>query len=205
MLEWTPDLIEAYIRADRVDEAIPRLERWERQATHTGRVWALAAAARYRGLIASDADVDAHFQEALALHERSPRPLERARTELCYGERLRRAGRRVDSRAHLRSALEAFDSLGAVPWSDRTRAELAATGETVRRRDPTATERLTPQELQIALAVGEGRTNKEVAAALFLSQKTIEYHLHNVYRKLDVRSRAQLAAHLTRQGLTRAP
>jgi DNA-binding CsgD family transcriptional regulator len=205
VLEWTPDLIEAYIRADRVDEAIPRLERWERKASQTHRVWALAAAARYRGLIASDADFDAHFQEALALHERSPRPLERARTELCYGERLRRAGRRVDSRARLRSALETFDGLGAVPWSDRTRVELAATGETVRRRDPTVTERLTPQELQIALAVGEGQTNREVAASLFLSQKTIEYHLHNVYRKLDVRSRAQLAAHLTREGLATAP
>jgi DNA-binding CsgD family transcriptional regulator len=205
VLEWMPDLIEAYIRADRVDQAIPRLERWERWANQTGRLWALAAAARYRGLIATDADFDAHFQGALGLHERSPRPIERARTELCYGERLRRAGRRVDSRARLRSALEIFDGLGAVPWSDRTRAELAATGETVRRRDPTVTERLTPQELQIALAVGEGQTNREVAAALFLSPKTIEYHLHNVYRKLDVRSRAQLAAHLTREGLATAP
>lgn len=204
VLEWIPDLIEAYIRADRVDEAIPRLERWDRWADQTGRAWALAAGARYRGLIAADADIDARFQEALALHEHSPRAFERARTELCYGERLRRAGRRVDSRAHLRSALETLDGLGAVPWSDRTRAELAATGETVRRRDPTVTERLTPQELQIALAVGEGRTNREVAASLFLSQKTIEYHLHNVYRKLDVRSRAQLAAHLTREGLATA-
>jgi DNA-binding CsgD family transcriptional regulator len=205
VLEWMPDLIEAYIRADRVDEAIPRLRRWERWANQTRRVWALAAAARYRGLIASDGDVDAQFQDALALHELSRRPLERARTELCYGERLRRAGRRVESRVRLRSALEIFDSLGAVPWSDRTRAELAATGETLRRRDPTVTERLTPQELQIALAVGEGHTNREVAAALFLSPKTIEYHLHNVFRKLDVRSRAQLAAHLTREGLTTAP
>ena len=205
VLEWMPDLIEAYIRADRVDEAIPRLERWEGWANKTGRLWALAAAARYRGLIASDADVDTHFQEALALHERIPRPLERARTELCFGERLRRAGRRVDSRALLRSALETFDGLGAVPWSDRTRAELAATGETVGPRDPTVTERLTPQELQIALAVGEGQTNREVAASLFLSPKTIEYHLHNVYRKLDVRSRSQLAAHLTREGLATPP
>jgi DNA-binding CsgD family transcriptional regulator len=202
VLEWMPDLIEAYIRADRVDEAVARLERWERYANQTGRLWALAAAARYRGLIASPADLDAHFENALALHERSPRRFEQARTELCYGERLRRAGRRVDSRERLRSALETFDGIGAVPWSDRTRAELAATGETMRRRDPTVTERLTPQELQIALAVGEGQTNKEVAAALFLSQKTIEYHLHNVYRKLDVRSRAQLAAHLAREGLT---
>jgi DNA-binding CsgD family transcriptional regulator len=201
MLEWMPDLIEAYIRADRVEEAVPLLEHWEHLAHQTNRVWALAAAARYRGLIAADDHFDAPFEEALALHERSPRLLERARTELCYGERLRRAGRRVDSRKRLRGALDIFDGLGAVPWSERTRAELAATGEKVGRRDPTVTERLTPQELQIALAVGEGQTNKEVAASLFLSQKTIEYHLHNIYRKLDIRSRTQLAAHLSREGL----
>jgi DNA-binding CsgD family transcriptional regulator len=205
MLEWRPDLIEAYIRTSRLDEAVDQLETWERDAARTERLWALAAADRYRGLLASDSEFDAHFEGALALHdEQAPRPIERARTELCYGERLRRAGRRVDARSHLRAALEAFDAAGAVPWSERTRSELAATGETVGRRDPTAAERLTPQELQIALAVGEGKTNKEVAAALFLSQKTIEYHLHNVYRKLDVHSRAQLATQLMRQELTTA-
>lgn len=196
MLEWIPDLVEAYIRADRVDDAAPLLVRWDGLARQTDRAWALAAAARYRGLLAADSEFEAPFEEALAFHERSPRPLERARTELCYGERLRRAGRRVDSRLRLRSALELFDGLGAVPWSDRTRVELAASGERAARRDPTVAERLTPQELQIALAVGEGRTNKQVAASLFLSPKTIEYHLHNVYRKLDVRSRTQLAARL---------
>ena len=87
-----------------------------------------------------------------------------------------------------------------MPWAERTRVELRATGETARRRDPTAAERLTPQELQVALAVGERHTNREVAAALFLSPKTIEYHLGNVYRKLDVRSRAQLAHLLAREG-----
>jgi DNA-binding CsgD family transcriptional regulator len=200
VVEWLPDLIEAYIRADRIDDARLRLERWERLAAQTQRLWALAAAARYRGLLAADVDIDAHFGQALALHRRTPSAFERARTELCYGERLRRAGRRVDARIRLRSALEAFERLGAVPWAERTRAELHATGETARRRDPTAAERLTPQELQVALAVGEGRTNRDVAAALFLSPKTIEYHLGNVYRKLDVRSRAQLAHLLAREG-----
>jgi DNA-binding CsgD family transcriptional regulator len=144
-------------------------------------------------MVADDAEIDSCFAVALAQHERSDRPLERARTELCYGERLRRAGRRSDARAHLRSALGAFDRAGAVPWSERARAELRATGETARRRDPTAAERLTAQELQVALAVAAGRTNREAAAALFLSPKTIEYHLHNAYRKLGVRSRTQLA------------
>ena len=200
IVEWLPDLIEAYIRADRIDEARPRLELWEQRAAQTQRLWALAAAARYRGLLAAEDEIDAHFEEALALHDRTPSPFERARTELCYGERVRRAGRRVDARRHLRAALEGFERLGAVPWAERTRAELRATGETARRRDPTAAERLTPQELQVALAVGEGRTNRDVAAALFLSPKTIEYHLGNIYRKLDVRSRAQLAHLLAREG-----
>ncbi len=200
VVEWLPDLIEAYIRADRIDDARLRLERWERLAARTQRLWALAAAARYRGLLAADDEIDAHFQQALALHRRTPSAFERARTELCHGERLRRAGRRVDARLRLRSALEAFERLGAVPWAERTRAELRASGETARRRDPTAAERLTPQELQVALAVGEGRSNRDVAAALFLSPKTIEYHLGNVYRKLDVRSRAQLAHLLAREG-----
>jgi DNA-binding CsgD family transcriptional regulator len=198
--EWLPDLIEAYIRTDRADDARGRLEVWEERATKTQRLWALAAAARYRGLLGPPDEIDVHFAEALALHDRTPSAFERARTELCYGERLRRAGRRVDGRTHLRSALEVFERLGAVPWAERTRVELRATGETARRRDPTAVERLTPQELQVALAVGEGRTNRDVAAALFLSPKTIEYHLGNIYRKLDVRSRAQLAHLLAREG-----
>ena len=200
VVEWLPDLIEAYVRTDRTDDARLRLELWERRAAQTQRLWALAAAARYRGLLAAEDEIDAHFGEALALHDRTPSAFERARTALCYGERLRRAHRRADARVQLRAALEAFERLGAVPWADRTRAELGATGETARRRDPTAAESLTPQELQVALAVGEGRTNRDVAAALFLSPKTIEYHLRNIYRKLDVRSRAQLAHRLAREG-----
>jgi DNA-binding CsgD family transcriptional regulator len=201
VLEWLPDLIEAYIRTDRLDDARLRLELWERRASQTKRLWALAAAARYRGLLGAEDEVDRHFSEALALHERTPSAFERARTELCYGERLRRQGRRVDARRQLASALATFERLGAMPWAERTQAELRATGETARRRDPTAADRLSPQELQVALAVAEGGTNREVATALFLSPKTIEYHLANVYRKLDVRSRAQLVRRLISEGL----
>jgi DNA-binding CsgD family transcriptional regulator len=204
VLEWLPDLIEAYVRVDQPDDARARLELWDQRATQTTRLWALAAAARYRGLLGQDDEVDTHFGEALALHERTPSAFERARTELCYGERLRRQGRRVDARGQLRSALATFERVGAMPWAERTQAELGATGFTARPRDPTAADRLSPQELQVALAVAEGGTNREVATALFLSPKTIEYHLANVYRKLDVHSRAQLVRRLVTEDLVRA-
>ncbi len=201
VLEWVPDLIEAYIRANRPDDARARLEHWEQRAAQTKRLWALAAAARYRGLLGDDDEVDTHFGEALALHDRTPSAFERARTELCYGERLRRQGRRVDARGQLESALTTFERVGAMPWAERAQAELRATGVTARPRDPTAADRLSPQELQVALAVAEGGTNREVATALFLSPKTIEYHLANVYRKLDVHSRAQLVRRLVTEEL----
>jgi DNA-binding CsgD family transcriptional regulator len=192
VLPYAPDLIEAYVRSGQTAEARAELDRLAGQAETTRRSWALAAAARCEGLLAADVDVDARFAEALARHGRVPSPFERGRTELCYGERLRRAGRRVDARVHLRAALAAFEELGAAPWAERARVELKASGETVRKRDPTAAEQLTPQELQIALLVAEGRANKEVAAALFLSPKTVEYHLTRVYRKLNVYSRTEL-------------
>jgi DNA-binding CsgD family transcriptional regulator len=150
--------------------------------------------ARLDSLLAGEDEFESAFAEALELHGTTPTPFERARTELCLGERLRRARRRVDARGHLRSALETFESLGAVPWMDRARAELHATGETVRRREGPALRELTPQELQVALLVGKGATNREAGAALFLSPKTVEAHLGRIYRKLGVRSRTELAA-----------
>ena len=119
-------------------------------------------------------------------------PFERARTELCFGERLRRARRRREAREHLRSARAAFERLAAEPWAARAATELRATGETVRRRDPAADEELTPQELQIAIHAADGRSNREIGAALFLSPRTVEFHLTRVYRKLNIHSRAEL-------------
>jgi DNA-binding CsgD family transcriptional regulator len=98
------------------------------------------------------------------------------------------------ARDELRAAVEAFDHLGATPWSEAARAELAATGETARRRDVTTLNDLTPRELQIALSLARGRTTRETAGALFLSPKTIEYHLRSVYRKLSIGSRSELKA-----------
>jgi DNA-binding CsgD family transcriptional regulator len=192
LLEWMPDLVEAHIRSGRVDDAAALLEVFGRYADVAGRTWAQAVAERYRGLLAAD-DGTEHFEAALRLHDATPRLFERARTELCFGETLRRSGRRAAARPQLRAALETFERSGALPWADRARRELGATGESPAARAPNAVAQLTPQELQIALAVSEGRTNREVAEALFLSPKTIEYHLRNVFRKLDVRSRTELA------------
>ncbi len=198
VIQWVPDLVEAQVRAGRAEEAAKTLVGFESAAVEADRVWARAAAARCRGLLAADADFEAVFAEAIELHGRTPTPFERARTELCLGERLRRARRRADARAPLRSALETFERLGAVPWAERARHELAATGETVRARDAAAADELTSTELQVALLVGRGATNKEAGAALFLSPKTIETHLGRVYRKLSVRSRTELANVLAR-------
>ena len=189
---YQPDLVEAYARLGRTAEAVAVLDWFEGQAERAQRKWALAAAARCRGLLAEPADIDAVFGRALVLHEEVPSPFERARTELAYGERLRRANRRRDARPHLRAALEAFDEVGAEPWSERAHAELRATGERVARREPDASEHLTPQELQIATLVAQGLTNREIGAQIFLSPKTVEYHLTHVYRKLDFHSRAEL-------------
>ena len=143
---------------------------------------------------APDTDVDVCFSVALAYHQHTPDDFEAARTELAYGSRLRRLKRRVDSRPHLRTALAAFERLGAVPWADQAAAELRATGETAQRRSTTGLDHLTPQELQVAHMLAVGRTTREAAAALFLSPKTIEYHRRNVYLKLGIRSRDELAA-----------
>jgi DNA-binding CsgD family transcriptional regulator len=189
VLQWTPDLIEAYVRQGRTADADAALVAFERDAERSESRWARAAAGRCRGLLADDDGFQAPFEDALGAHDT---PFELAHTELCLGERLRRAGRRVQSRVHLRSALATFDRLGARPWAERARKDLRGSGERVRRGAPVATERLTPQELQVALEVARGSTNREAAAALFLSPKTIEFHLRNIYRTLSIRSRTEL-------------
>ena len=192
VLKFAPDLIEAYVRSGARAEAEAALASFEALPARTRRTWALAMAARCRGILVGR-DFDEHFEEALRLHDRTPTPFDRARTELCYGESLRRARRRAEARERLHSALETFERLGAEPWANRARGELRATGETPRRRDRSGSEQLTLQELQVALKVAVGATNREVATALFLSPKTIEAHLSRVYIKLGLRSRTELA------------
>jgi DNA-binding CsgD family transcriptional regulator len=189
VVPWVFDLVEAYIRDGRADAAGELLAE---QESHPGGQWAEAAAARCRALLAAPEEMDEAFRVALQAPGCAVMPFERARTQLCYGERLRRVRRRADARRHLHDGLETFTRLGAQPWAERVRTELRATGSTVG-RSPDALPRLTPQELQVALVVARGATNHEAAATLFLSQKTIEYHLSNIYRKTHIRSRADLA------------
>ena len=130
-----------------------------------------------------------------------PAAFEIARTHLCQGERLRRAGRRTDARRALRLAIEEFERLGARPWTARAHSELLATGMHLRRsRQASDPDQLTAHELQVALVVANGATNREAAAALFLSPKTIEFHLAHIYRKLGVRTRTELAGVGARHG-----
>jgi DNA-binding CsgD family transcriptional regulator len=132
------------------------------------------------------------FEEALRLGG-AARPLDLARIQLLYGEHLRRERRRTDARVQLRAALAGFERLQAEPWAERARAELRASGETARKRDPTTISQLTPQELQVARYVAEGLSNKAIAAQLFLSPRTIDSHLRSVFAKLGLTSRTQLA------------
>ncbi len=191
-LSPAPELVEVYLRMSRGEDAALAAQAFSRTAEAKAQPWSLGRAARCRALLAADADFDDEFQAALSLHTQAGDAFELGRTHLAYGARLRRERQRVRAREQLRAAVDVFDRLGADPWSDIARAELAATGETVRRRGVTTLNDLTPQELQIALSLAEGRTTRETAAALFLSPKTIEYHLRNVYRKLSINSRAEL-------------
>ncbi len=183
---------ELYLRLGRRDDAQAVAESFARTARAKGQPWALARAARASGVVGDD-DFEPSFEEARALHELTPDRFETARTELAFGSRLRRAGQRARAREHLRAAFDGFDELGAMPWAELARVELAATGESARRRDPSTLDNLTPQELNVALMLAGGKTTREAAAALFLSPKTIEYHLRNAYRKLGVHSRHDLA------------
>jgi DNA-binding CsgD family transcriptional regulator len=195
LVQWAPDHIEALARSGETERASVSLERFTRDAVATGRRWALAAAARCRGILAP-ADFAEHFEEALRLHADDGQPFERARTQLAYAERLRRVKQRADARPFLNDALATFERLGAKPWIARAQAELQATGGPSGPREEAAVSRadeLTPSELKIALLVAQGLTNREVAGSLFLSPKTVEHHLSSIYRKLDVRSRTQLA------------
>ena len=196
-LEAMPDAVEAGVRAGRQAEAAQRLETLREMVTATPTQPRSALLARCEALVGVRS-ADEAFGEAVAGATALP-PLERARTELLYGEWLRRERRRTDARGHLRNALEIFRTLGAAPWAERAEAELRATGETARKRDVSAVETLTPQELQIAGLVTEGLTNKEIAAQLFLSPRTVDYHLRKVFTKLGIASRSELI----RDGLPR--
>jgi DNA-binding CsgD family transcriptional regulator len=199
-----PDRIEAAVRASRPEDgraALPRLEAW---IGYSNATWARARLAVCRALLAPPDEADEAFEEALELAADN-RPFDLARIQLLFGEHLRRLRRRKDARVQLRRAVDGFERLRAEPWAERARVELRASGETARKRDPSAASELTPQELQIARLVGEGNSNKEIAAQLFLSPRTIDYHLRKVFMKLGITSRSELIRHgigLTAAALT---
>ena len=184
-----PERVEACVRAGRAEDARATLADFERWATHAGPAWAGPSVAVCRALVDDDAAV---WEAAISLSA-GARPLDAARARLYYGEHLRRHRHRADARAELRLAIEGFEAFGATPWAERARAELRATGETAHKRDSASRSQLTPQELQVAQLVGEGLSNKEVAAHLYLSPRTIDAHLRNVFAKLGITRRTQLA------------
>jgi DNA-binding CsgD family transcriptional regulator len=188
------DRIEAAVRAGHREFARESLVDFSSWAESSGSAWARPVAAHCRALVSDDpAEAERLFRHAVALHAASSRPFERARTELALGEFLRRSRRRREARGHLRSALECFEALGSRLWAERARAELRASGQSARRRDPSTLDELTPQELQIAQRVAEGLSNRDIAAQFFLSPRTIDFHVRNIFRKLGISSRMQLA------------
>ncbi|MGH3721993.1 MAG: AAA family ATPase [Pseudonocardiaceae bacterium] len=196
-LQVLPDLVEAYVGAGLHEQAIEKLARLDDLAARNGHVWARAAAARCHGLL-ERRDYAEFFEQALRLHAEGTSPFARARTHLAYGIRLHRSRNRADARVQLRSALELFEHLGAAPWAERTRDKLVSSGGSAPAQGDILELRLTPQELNVSLAVQRGLTNADAAAELFLSVKTIEYHLSNIYRKLGISRRTQLIRLLDR-------
>jgi DNA-binding CsgD family transcriptional regulator len=191
---WQADHVEALVRSGRRHEAARALKRLVSGADLSGGVWPSATALRCHALLATTIDdAERSFEQSLSEHDRLAAPFELARTLLCRAERRVSAGAHLDPSADLSEAIAIFDALGAASWSAQGRAlrdTIASVGEA------TTVELLTPAERRVAEAVASGMSNREVAASLYISERTVEFHLHNVYRKLSVRSRTQLVRRL---------
>ena len=188
------ELVEAGVRVGQLDEAAVASQRLRDRTQASGTDWAYGIQARCDALVDGD---ESHYRESVERFGRSRGVLDLARSRLVYGEWLRRENRRTDAREVLRAAHESFSQMGAGAFADRARRELQATGETVRRITPDTRDALTPQEIQVARLAREGHTNPEIGAQLFISPRTVEYHLRKVFRKLDVGSRKELRVALT--------
>ncbi len=208
MVPLAGDLAEALARVEERDRCTEILNWLDERAQATGLAYPRAVGCRARGILATDPDeAQRLFAESLAaLDKVGPIAFEQARTLLCSGEAMRRNRRPVAARKPLHEALILFESLGARPWAARARAELAASGvkdyrATTGSAGHNGLQELSPQELQVARIAGRGQNNAEVAAALFVSRKTVEAHLTRVYRKLGIRSRTELARILLANGV----
>jgi DNA-binding CsgD family transcriptional regulator len=190
------ELVEAAVRAGHVDVAATAFERLCEMTRASGTDWALGIEAARGALLHDDDAAEVLYKEAIERLERTRMRLELARAQLLYGEWLRRQGRRVDARAQLRTAHDAFTAMGVEAFADRAGRELLATGETVRRRTVEAQGELTAQEAHIARLAADGLTNPEIAAQLYLSPRTVEWHLRKVFTKRGVSTRRQLRGSL---------
>ena len=190
------ELAEAASRTGDRAQGAEALHRLTEMTRASGTEWALGLEARSRALLCDGEDAECLYREALDRLARTPLRVDLARAHLLYGEWLRRERRRLDAREQLRLAHELFLQFGAEAFGERARVELKATGEHARKRTPQARDELTPQEAQIARLAAEGETNQAIAAQLFISTSTVDYHLRNAFRKLGVRSRTQLARHV---------
>ncbi|MFI7145259.1 LuxR C-terminal-related transcriptional regulator [Nonomuraea sp. NPDC050022] len=196
------DLVDAAVQADLPGATVEPLALLERWAGDTRQRWVGAVALRCRALTAPDGEAEPLFLGALDLHGPSLTAFQRARTELAYGQWLRRIRRRSEARSHLRAARAAFEQLGATPWAERAAAELSASGESSPAGPlPEALRGLTPQERQVVFLAAQGSSNREIAAQLFLSPRTVGFHLYRAFPKLGITSRTELAD-LVRQAVT---
>jgi ATP/maltotriose-dependent transcriptional regulator MalT len=198
------ELVEAAARSGQAHLAAEALERLSESAHASATDWGLGVEARCRALLTSGDAAEALYLEAIERLDRSPIRPEAARAHLLYGEWLRRENRRVDARQHLRAAHEQLSAIGMEAFAERARNELAATGETVRKRTFDTFDELTPQELQIARLAAEGNSNPQIGSQLFISARTVEWHLRKVFTKLNVTSRNELREALPRVGLASA-
>jgi DNA-binding CsgD family transcriptional regulator len=187
------ELIEAAARSGRTELAADALDRLSRMTRASGTDWALGVEARSRALLSDGDAAERLYREAIERLSRTRVRLELARAHLLYGEWLRRTGRRRDARAHLRTAHEMLTATGAEAFAERARRELLVTGETVRTHSVETRDELTAQEMQIARLASNGPTNAEIGSELFISPRTVEWHLRNVFGKLGIRSRRELA------------
>jgi len=191
------ELIEAACRSGRPERGAEALETLSASTSASGTPWALGIEARSRALLAGgDAAAEPLYREAIERLEPTRVRLDLARAHLVYGEWLRREARRIDARNELRAAYELFTDFGMEAFAERSRIELEATGEHARKRTSDTLDQLTAQEAQISRLAADGNTNREIAAQLFISPSTVEYHLRKAFRKLDVTSRTQLANRL---------